>query len=105
MVLPGAQALLGFQFIIMLMEGFDKIPASSRYVHLASLSAIAISTIFLIMPAAYHRMVLLGEDNQEFTEFAGRMLLIAMFFLGLGVSGDFLVVCRKVTGSLNISLI
>src|SRR5882762_2388116 len=37
-VLPGAQALLGFQFVSMLMEGFEKLPASSKYVHLTSLA-------------------------------------------------------------------
>jgi len=104
MVLPGAQALLGFQFIIMLMDGFEKVPVSSRYIHFASLTTVAICTILLIMPAAYHRIVLSGADNQQFPELAGKLLMVAMFFLALGVSGDFLVVCRKVTGSLNASL-
>ena len=97
MVLPGAQALLGFQFSIVVMEGFLKIPVSSRYIQFASLSAIALSTIFLIMPAAYHRLAYEGEDSEEFYLLSGRLLLIAMFFLRLGVSGDFMVVCRKVT--------
>jgi hypothetical protein len=105
MVLPGAQALLGFQFIIVLMEGFNRIPASSRYIHFASLAAIALSTVLLIMPAAYHRIVYRGEDNEDFPAIASRLLLTAMFFLGLGVSGDFYVVCRIVSGSRTVSLL
>ena len=103
-VLPGAQALLGFQFLIVLSQQFGELPRSTKYLHFASLSAVALSTIFLIMPAAYHRIVLRGEDSEEFPERAGRMVIAAMFFLGLGVSGDFLVVCRVVTGSLPAGL-
>jgi Family of unknown function (DUF6328) len=105
MVLPGAQALLGFQFIIVLMEGFNQIPISSKYIHFASLAAIAVCTILLIMPAAYHRIVFQGEDCEEFHAIASRLLLLAMIFLALGVSGDFLVVCRKLTGSLAMSIV
>ena len=104
MVLPGAQALLGFQFIIVLMEGFNRIPASSRYIHFASLAAIALSTVLLITPAAYHRIVYRGEDNEDFPVIASRLLLAAMIFLALGVSGDFYVVCRIVSGSPALSL-
>ncbi len=105
MVLPGAQALLGFQFIIVLMHGFDAMPATLKYIHFASLAAIAVSTILLMVPAAYHRIVYLGEDSEQFVLQAGRLLLGAMVFLGLGVSGDFLVVCHRVTGSTRISIL
>jgi len=53
---PGAQALLGFQFAVMLVDGFDQLPASSQYLHLVSLVAVALSTVLLIAPAAYHRL-------------------------------------------------
>jgi hypothetical protein len=98
-VLPGAQALLGFQFATMLTEGFEKLPASSKYVHLASLFLIALSVIFLMTPAAYHRIVEKGEETEHFHKFASRMLLIAMIPLALGMCGDLFVVVRKITES------
>jgi hypothetical protein len=104
MVLPGAQALLGFQFTVFVMEGFDRLPQSSKYVHFASLACIAISTILLITPAAYHRIVESGEDSEDFHDFASRMLLAAMVWLALGLCGDFFVVCRKVTQSTPVAL-
>lgn len=52
LVIPGAQALLGFQLIAMLTDQSDKLPASMKYLHLASLAAIAISTVLLMAPAA-----------------------------------------------------
>jgi Family of unknown function (DUF6328) len=57
------------------------------------------------MPAAYHHIVLRGEDSEDFPKMAGRLVTAAMFFLGLSMSGDFLVVCRVVTGSLPAALL
>jgi len=93
-VLPGAQALLGFQLIIMWMTAFYKIPQIWKVLHLASLVSVAISTILLIMPAAYHRIVEQGEDSEMLHHITARALLWAMVFLALGICGDFYLVCR-----------
>jgi hypothetical protein len=98
-VLPSAQALLGFQFITTLMEAFEKLPSSSKYVHLVSLALVALSIILLMTPAAYHRIVERGEETEHFHRFASRMLIAAMVPLALGVCGDFFVVVRKITES------
>ncbi|HEX8139034.1 MAG TPA: DUF6328 family protein [Pyrinomonadaceae bacterium] len=98
-VLPGAQALLGFQFVTTLMEAFEKLPLSSRYVHLLSLALIALSVVLLMTPAAYHRIVEKGEQTEHFHRFASRLLLLAMIPLALGMSGDLFVVVRKITES------
>ena len=98
-VLPGAQALLGFQFASLLMEGFEKLPQTSKYVHFASLSLIALAIIFMMTPAAYHRLVERGEETEHFHRFSSRMLLASMIPLALGITGDFYVVAQKITGS------
>lgn len=98
-VLPGAQALLGFQFASLLVEGFDKLPQSSKYVHFVSLSLIGLAIIFMMTPAAYHRLVEKGEQTEHFHRFASRMMLAAMVPLALGVTGDYFVVARKITES------
>lgn len=104
MVLPGAQALLGFQFINFWLEGFNLIPQSMKLTHFASLCSVAVSTILLMLPAAYHRIAEAGEDTQHFVRFAGRMLLIAMVFLAVGICGDFLVIAVKLQFSLSASV-
>jgi uncharacterized membrane protein YqjE len=98
-VLPGAQALLGFQFLTMLTEEFGKLPAELKYLHLASLGAIAVSTILLIAPAAFHRLAERGENTERVHTFTSRMVISAMSILALGVVGDLFVVVWKVTGS------
>jgi Ca2+/Na+ antiporter len=104
MVLPGAQALLGFQFINIWLEGFNAISHGMKLAHFVSLCAVAVSTILLMMPASYHRIAEAGNDTPEFVRFAGRMLLTAMVFLAVGICGDFLVVAVKLEFSLAVSL-
>jgi cytochrome bd-type quinol oxidase subunit 2 len=103
-VLPGAQALLGFQFAALLVEGFEKLPQSSKYVHFASLSLIALAIILMMTPAAYHRLVEQGEDTEHFHRFASRTMLASMIPLALGITGDFFVVARKITESDGLSV-
>jgi hypothetical protein len=98
-ILPGVQALLGFQINTMLSEGFDKLPDSSKYIHLTSLALMAISMILLMTPAPYHRIVERSEDTEHFQRFASRMVLWSMVPLALGLSGDFFVLVRKVSQS------
>lgn len=93
-VLPGAQALLGFQLIIMWMTAFYKIPQWWKVLHLASLTSVGICTVLLITPAAYHRIVEQGEDSEMLHHVTARLLLWAMMFLGLGTCGDFYLACR-----------
>jgi hypothetical protein len=99
LVLPGAQALLGFQFVTILTEAFDKLPAPLKEVHLFSLGCVALSVIFLLTPAAYHRIVERGESTRHIHRFASIMVLAATVPLGLGVAGDVLVVTWKVLRS------
>ena len=91
-VLPGAQALLGFQLAMVLMEPFEKLPAAAKAAHLCSLLFIALAVVVLMAPAAYHRIVERGEDTERFHTFAGRMVLLALALLAPGFCGDLYVV-------------
>jgi Family of unknown function (DUF6328) len=103
-VLPGAQALLGFQLITMFMDAFDKLPNSSKFIHMASLALIALTTILLMTPAAYHRIAERGEDTQRMHTVASVFLMGAMITLPLGICGDVYVVVDKVTNSFALSV-
>ena len=99
MVLPGAQALLGFQFIVMVLQEFEKLPEALKQTHLVSLSLMTLAVILLMTPAAYHRIVLKGENTAQFHQFAGRMLLASLIPLALGIASDFFIVVWKVLES------
>ncbi len=103
-VLPGAQALLGFQFAGILGETFERLPASSRLLHLGSLGFIALAMMMLMTPAAWHRMVEDGEDTERFHRIASVLVLSAMATLALGLAVELVVVVRKVTGDLRLGV-
>jgi hypothetical protein len=103
-VLPGAQALLGFQLIAVLADGFDKLPESSRQLHLVSLILLAVSTVLLMTPAAYHRVVEQGENTERFHRFASRLVMLAMVPLGLAIAADAYIVVNKVTHSPSLAI-
>lgn len=105
MILPGAQALLGFQFVTFVLSDFDKLPESSRQVHLASLLLMGISTILLMTPAAFHRLAERGRNTESFHRFAGNILIAALVPLALGICGDLFVVVRKTTQSSLIGVL
>ena len=99
MALPGAQAFLGFQFAIVFMQDFERLPRSWQIIHFMTLLATTVAIVLLIAPAAYHRIHEAGEDTEHFYKIAGRLLLIALVFLGPGMAGDLFVVIAKVTQS------
>ena len=103
-VLPGAQALLGFQLTAVLTEAFGTLPKTSQYIHLAGLCLMAITIVFLMAPAAFHRIVERGGDTERLHRFASTMLLLAMVPLALGVAADFYIVLDKVLGSTGLAL-
>ncbi len=98
-ILPGAQALLGFQLVITFSEAFEKLPFVSKIVHLAALGLLALTVIWLMAPAAFHRIVYAGEDTAELHALGTRFLLAASVTLALGISADLGVVVGKVVNS------
>ncbi|BDG10857.1 DUF6328 family protein [Anaeromyxobacter paludicola] len=104
MVLPGAQALLGFQFAVSLMDSFDELPPAVRWLHVGNLGCIALSVVLLMTPAAWHRIVERGEETEHFHRIASRLVLAAMVPLAFGISGDLFVVAWRASEALAPSL-
>jgi uncharacterized protein DUF6328 len=98
-ILPGTEVLFGFLLIAVFSEGFDSLEPFLKYMHLASLGSMAITTILLIGPPAYDRIAEQRENIQVFYTFATRMVLLALIFLALGLSGNVFVVVFKATNS------
>ncbi|WP_132250107.1 DUF6328 family protein [Methylobacterium segetis] len=98
-MLPGAQALLGFQLVITFSEAFGTLSLTGRIVHLIALGFLALTVIWLMAPAAYHRIVYAGEDTPELHALGTRFLLAVSVTLALGISADLGVVVAKVVAS------
>lgn len=103
-ILPGAQAMLGFQLAIVLTKAFERLPSELRLAHAVSLGLMALAIILLMTPAAYHRIVFEGEDAPEMHRVGSILVTAATLPLALGLTGDVYVVVTKIAGD-SIGLI
>jgi len=99
MVLPGAQALLGFQLVTFVEPGFTPLPVLDKVLHILSLFCIANSTILLMAPAAFHRIAEGGENTERMYRYTSTMLLWALLFLAFGICGDYAMLLHKLSDS------
>jgi len=95
-VLPGAQALPGFQLAAYLTDGYQRTPFDARIAHAAGLVLLIVAMILLVAPAAFHRLAERGEDTPRAERVCAILVLAGMAPLGLAISADLYVVCRLV---------
>jgi hypothetical protein len=98
-ILPGVQALLGFQFAAMLTERFEALPHPLRLIHVASLFLLAAAIVLLIAPAAYHRLAADGEPRADVDKFGAKSVLSSLVPLALALAGDLYIVTSMQTSS------
>ena len=99
MVLPGIQALFGFQLIVVFNSGFDqKLTAGEQRLHLLAIALIAIAVAMIMAPAAYSRQKEPREATVAFVTIATRLLLCSMFPLAVGICVDFYLIARVIPG-------
>jgi hypothetical protein len=79
MVLPGIQALFGFQLIAAFNNRFLELSASEQRIHFGALVLVAVSIAIIMTPAAYHRIVERGCISFFFVRMASSMIAVAMF--------------------------
>src|SRR5262245_7446990 len=99
MVLPGLQALFGFQLIVVFNRSFFlKLTFVEQCMHLFALACVAIAAGLVMTPAALHRQSGSMHASEDFLRVAGRLLLAAMVPLMLGIGIDFFLIAHMVLG-------
>lgn len=96
-IIPGGQALLGFQFVATLTKSFHALPGWMQAVHAAGLLAVAISVLLLMTPASLHRIAYHGEDDPQFFQIGSALVIAAALPLALGIAADIAVVIYVVS--------
>jgi hypothetical protein len=100
MVLPGIQALFGFQLIAVFSATFgERLSAGEQQLHLAATFLIAVAVAIIMAPAAYHRQAGPPEVTETFVWLSTRLLLWSMWPLAVGVCLDFYLVSRVILHS------
>jgi uncharacterized protein (TIGR03382 family) len=95
-VLPGAQALLGFQFVVTLTKAFHALPDAVQTAHFAALACILLTVLLLISPAAVHRIAFDGQDADRMHDIGSRLVTLATVPLAAGIAIDVYVALAKV---------
>ena len=88
MVLPGIQALFGFQLIAVFSERFDQLSQHEQLLHFASITLVVLATGLIMTPAAYHRHQEAREVTQSFITISTRLLLLGMVALAFALALD-----------------
>src|SRR5438105_4430263 len=96
MVLPGIQALFGFQLIATFNERFRQLPNSEQCLHYAALVLVAIAIALIMTPAAYHRLVEQNSVSSFFIRLASGLIAAAMVPLMMAIAFEVYIVRRIV---------
>ena len=88
MVLPGVQAILGFQLIAVFNQRFQDLSEGRQILHLAAFLCLAVAMGLIMAPAAYHRQAERGRVTRRFVDLASRLLSLALVPLTLGIVID-----------------
>lgn len=106
MVLPGIQALFGFQLIVVFNPAFhERLNPIERGFHLIAIGLIVIAIAMVMAPAAYHRQKDPESISENFIFIATRLLLYSMFPLMLALGLEFYLVSRVVTNRTLLSIV
>jgi hypothetical protein len=98
MVLPGIQALFGFQLIAIFNNRFQDLTLYEQYLHFTSLLLVALAIALIMTPAAYHRIAERGTVSHFFIDLASRLIASAMIPLMLAIALEVLLVGRIIFG-------
>jgi Family of unknown function (DUF6328) len=106
MVLPGIQALFGFQLIAVFNQGFsEKLSSGEQGLHLLS-TVLTIFAVALVMtPAALHRQIDPMTVSRQFIQSSTLLLLLSMFPLAVSICLEIYVVANLITGSFMVSVL
>jgi hypothetical protein len=96
MLLPGVQAVLGFQLIAVFNQRFLEFTGGEQLIHLGAFLLMALAMGLVMTPAAYHRQVERGCVSRRFVDMSSTLLTLAMLPLIAGVCLDTYLIARLV---------
>ena len=105
MVLPGIQALFGFQLIAVFNDRFTKeLGRFDQQLHLAAIALVALAVALVMTPAAFHRSRGSREVTDTFIHVSSILLLASMIPLAIGLALDFHLIVKLVVGDATLAL-
>src|SRR5690349_11759989 len=88
LIIPGAQALLGFQLTVTLTKAFSELPVEAKMAHAAALCCLGLAVLLLMAPASLHRIAFDGEDDPQFVKIGSWFVIAAPLPVALAIALD-----------------
>jgi len=106
MVLPGIQALFGFQLIAVFNSTFwAKLDQFEQLLHYMAIGLVALSIALVMTPAAYHRQAEPATVSKRFLIISTKLLFGSMYPLMGGILLDFYLIGSLILQSRLLSLL
>jgi hypothetical protein len=104
MVLPGIQALFGFQLIAIYNQRFEsELAVYEQKLHLLAIVLVALAIALIMAPAAYHRQAERGQISRYFIDLSSNLLTWGIAPLLLGLVLEVYLTARIVLDSIAAS--
>jgi hypothetical protein len=99
-IVPGIQALFGFQLIAVFNQRFDNdLSGLEQQLHLAALLLTAVSCAFLMAPAAFHRRAEPRKISARLLALTSAFVRASLLPLMAAISLDVYLIARLITGN------
>lgn len=102
-ILPGIQALFGFQTIAVFNDRFDDLAMFAKVCHVMALVMVIVSVAMVMSPAIYYRTCR-GHATHAMVSFASRMIRGALGPLAVGLALDMFTVVYLATSDMPARL-
>jgi len=103
MVLPGVQALFGFQLIAVFNQRFEALDPLLQRVHLAAVCLVVIAIALIMSPAAFHRQTHPHHVTEGLLRVTTRFINASLVPLMLGLALDLYLVAMMITASVKMA--
>ncbi len=106
MILPGIQALFGFQLIAVLNASFgEKLSPLEQRLHLLAMVLVIMATAIIMTPAAYHRQTGTRQVTQRFINASTRLLLWGVVLVAISINLEVYLIGRIILQNTVLSLL
>lgn len=102
-IIPGVQALFGFQTIVVFNDRFATLETFAKACHTLGLGMVMVSIAMLMTPPVYYRACA-GQPTRHMAKVASLMIRGCLVPLALGLSLDMFTVLFVVSKSLWLSI-
>jgi hypothetical protein len=101
----GIQVLLAFLLVVPFNNRFTHLTRFERADYFVTLVAVGIATVLLTAPSIHHRMLFRRAEKPFLIESGNRLVILAMAFLTVGLTGIFVLITDVLFGGVATPLV